>query len=69
MIEACRDAARAAGCDAVLYVQPTHRLDLSRLYRTIICCGAFGLGGSRADDIKGLRRLCAHASSMRSDAR
>ena len=57
MIEACRVAARNAGCEPVLYVQPTHRLDLPRRYRTIISCGAFGLGGSRADDIEGLRRL------------
>ena len=60
MIEACRVAARNAGCEPVLYVQPTHRLDLPRRYRTIISCGAFGLGGSRADDIEGLRRLRAY---------
>ena len=60
MIEACRVAARNAGCEPVLYVQPTHRLDLPRRYRTIISCGAFGLGGSRADDTEGLRRLRAH---------
>jgi SAM-dependent methyltransferase len=60
MIEACRSAARAAGCEPVLYVQPTHRLDLPRHYRTIVSCGAFGLGGSRADDIEGLRRVHAH---------
>ncbi len=30
MIEACRGAARAAGCEPALYVQPTHRLDLRR---------------------------------------
>ena len=48
MIEACRAAAGTAGCQPVLYVQPTHRLDLPRRYRTIINCGAFGLGGSRA---------------------
>ena len=60
MIEACRVAARAAGCEPDLYVQPTHRLDLRRHYRTIINCGAFGLGGSRADDTEGLRRLRAH---------
>jgi SAM-dependent methyltransferase len=60
MIEACRAAARAVGCDPNLYVQPTHRLDLARRYRTIISCGAFGLGGSRADDAEGLRRLRAH---------
>ena len=50
MIEACRVAARTAGCEPALYVQPTHRLDLPRRYRTIINCGSFGLGGSRADD-------------------
>ena len=60
MIEACRVAARTAGCDPTLYVQPTHRLDLPRRYRTIINCGAFGLGGSRADDTEGLRRIRAH---------
>lgn len=60
MIEACRVAARAAGCEPALYVQPTHRLDLPRRYRTIVNCGAFGLGGSRADDTEALRRLRAH---------
>ncbi|MFZ1490055.1 MAG: class I SAM-dependent methyltransferase [Ilumatobacteraceae bacterium] len=60
MIEACRVAARAAGCEPVLYVQPTHRLDLPRRYRSIVNCGAFGLGGTRADDAEGLRRLRAH---------
>ncbi len=38
-------------------MQPTHRLDLARRYRTIVSCGAFGLGGSRTDDTEGLRRL------------
>lgn len=60
MIEACRVAARTVGCAPDLYVQPTHRLDLPRRYRSIVNCGAFGLGGSRADDAEGLRRLRAH---------
>ncbi len=60
MIDACRTAARTAGCEPDLHVQPTHRLDLPRRYRTIVSCGAFGLGGSRADDTEGLRRLRAH---------
>lgn len=60
MIEACRVAARAAGCEPMLYVQPTNQLDLARRYRTIISCGAFGLGGSRDDDTEGLRRLRTH---------
>ena len=60
MIDLCRVAARNVGCAPGLYVQPTHRLDLPRRYRSIISCGAFGLGGSRADDAEGLRRLRAH---------
>lgn len=60
MIEACRAAARATGCEPNLYVQPTHRLDLPRRYRTIVNCGSFGLGGSRADDVEALRRQFAH---------
>ena len=60
MVAACRGAARAAGCDPALYVQPTHRLDLPRRYGAIVSCGTFGLGVSRADDAEGLRRLRAH---------
>jgi SAM-dependent methyltransferase len=60
MIEACRVAARAVGGEPGLFVQPTHRLDLPRRYRTIISCGTFGLGGTRSDDTEGLRRLYAH---------
>lgn len=60
MIEACRTAAHIAGREPVLHVQPTHELDLPRLYRTIINCGAFGIGGSRSDDTEGLRRISNH---------
>jgi SAM-dependent methyltransferase len=60
MIEVCRTAALAAGVETALYVQPTHGLDLARRYRTIVACGSFALGGTRADDIEGLRRLRAH---------
>ncbi len=60
MIEACRAAAAAVGRAPVLHVQPTHQLDLPRRYRSIVNCGSFGLGGSRADDGEGLRRLRAH---------
>ncbi len=60
MIEACQAAALAVGCAPVLHVQATHQLDLPRRYRSIVSCGAFGLGGSRADDSEGLRRLRAH---------
>ena len=60
MIDACRAAAHAVGCEPDLHVQPTHRLDLQRRYRTIVNCGAFGLGGSRVDDTEGLQRMRAH---------
>ncbi|MDH4143921.1 MAG: class I SAM-dependent methyltransferase [Acidimicrobiia bacterium] len=60
MIEACRVAARNVGREPALYVQAIHQLDLARRYRTIVCCGAFGLGASRAADLEGLRRLHAH---------
>ena len=60
MIDACGAAARAAGCEPALYVQPTHRLDLPRRYGAIVSCGAFGLGASRSDDAEGLRRLRDH---------
>ncbi len=60
MIAACRDAAHAAGRDPGLYVQPVHRLDLDRRYGTIVMCGGFGLGGSRDQDLEGLRRMRDH---------
>lgn len=60
MIAACRDAARRAGCDPSLFVQPVHRLDLPRRYGTIVMCGGFGLGGSREQDREGLRRMFDH---------
>lgn len=60
MIEECRVAARAAGHEPALYVQPTHRLDLPRRYGAVVNCGSFGLGGTRDDDAEGLRRVRAH---------
>ena len=43
-----------------LYAQAMHELELPRRYRTIIVCGAFGLGGERDHDVEALRRLFAH---------
>lgn len=60
MIAACRDAAHAAGCDPGLHVQPVHRLALARRYGAIVMCGGFGLGGSRRQDVEGLRRMLDH---------
>lgn len=60
MIEVCRTAALARGVEPTLHVQPTHLLDLDRRYGTIVACGVFGLGGTRADDLEGLHRLRDH---------
>jgi hypothetical protein len=42
-----------------LFVQPLHELDPPRHYRTIVACGVFGLGSTRAQDEQALRRLRA----------
>lgn len=60
MLEWCRKGADSEGLSVKLYRQPMHELDLPRRYRTIVVCGAFGLGGARADDLEGLRRIRAH---------
>src|SRR5262249_28972541 len=40
--------------------QPMHELDLTRRYRTIFCCGSFGLGATRAQDRQALQRIRDH---------
>jgi len=60
MISACHTAALGRGHNPKLFVQPLHRLRLPRTYRTIVLCGGFGLGVSRAHDAAGLGRMLAH---------
>ena len=60
MLHWCEKRLAAAGLTAVLHRQAMHELNLPRRYRTIVVCGTFGLGGTRADDLEGLRRLHAH---------
>jgi len=60
MIALCRERAEREGLSPNLHVQPMHELDLPRTYRTIIVCGALGLGGNREQDLEALRRLYAH---------
>lgn len=43
-----------------LYNQPMHAFNLSRKYKTIYICDSFGLAGSRAKDLKTLKRCYAH---------
>jgi SAM-dependent methyltransferase len=57
MVASCRRAARAAGYDPTLLVQPLHALEPRRRYRTIVVCGAFGLGSTRAEDEEALTRI------------
>lgn len=60
MLGWCATKAEAEGLSANLYTQAMHELELPRRYRTVIVCGAFGLGGTRALDLEGLRRIHAH---------
>lgn len=57
MLEWCRKGAESEQLSVDLFPQAMHELHLSRRYRTIIVCGAFGLGGTRAQDLEGLRRI------------
>ena len=60
MLGWCAAKAEVEGLSANLYPQAMHELDLPRRYQTIIVCGSFGLGGTRAADLEGLCRLHAH---------
>jgi SAM-dependent methyltransferase len=57
MIHRCRERARADGFDPTLLVQPLHELEPPRRYRTVVVCGVFGLGSTRAQDEEALLRL------------
>jgi len=61
MLDRCRERAEREGLPAPrLYAQALHELDLPRRYRTILVCGAFGIGSSREEDLEALRRLYEH---------
>lgn len=57
MIRLCRDRARREGLFPTLFIQPLHELDPPRRYRTIVACGVFGLGSTRAQDQEALHRF------------
>jgi SAM-dependent methyltransferase len=57
MLMWCRDAAQAEGLSVGLYQQAMHELNLPRGYRMAYMCGAFGIGGTREQDLEGLRRI------------
>lgn len=60
MLAQCRRRAEAEGLSPQLYCQAMHEIDLPRRYRTIIMCGAIGLGGDRRWDQEALRRCYRH---------
>ena len=43
--------------DATLWVSPLHELHPPRCYTSIVCCGVLGLGSTREQDVRALRRL------------
>ena len=57
MLERCRARAMAHGHAPLLLHRRLHELDPPRRYGTIVACGVFGLGSSRAQDEQALRRL------------
>lgn len=57
MVALCRKKAAREGFSPNLYVQPMSALDLPRTYRTVLVCGAFGLGSTREQDVEALRRF------------
>jgi SAM-dependent methyltransferase len=57
MVARCREHALREGLEPALWVQALHQLDPPRTYKTIVACGVFGLGSTRAEDVEALRRL------------
>lgn len=60
MIALCREAASREGLQPSLFVQPKDELALPRRYRTVFMCGGLGVGSTRADDLKAMRRVYEH---------
>lgn len=60
MLSLCAAAAKRHDLSPQLYECPLHVLDLPRRYRTIVVCGVFGIGVTRAQDQQGLQVLFRH---------
>lgn len=60
MLAHCAALAESEGLSARLERQPMSALDLPRRYQTVVICGSFGIGGTRADDCEALRRVHRH---------
>ena len=59
MLGLCRVRAERDGLEPTLWRTALHELDPPRRYRTVVCCGTFGLGSTRAQDQEALRRFRA----------
>jgi SAM-dependent methyltransferase len=57
MIHLCRERAEREHLAPTLFVQAMHELSPPRRYRTIVVCGAFGLGSTHLQDLESLRRF------------
>src|SRR5689334_21317172 len=60
MLALCRERAYREGLAPRLYRQAMHELEIPRMYKTVVLCGAFGLGGIRQLDIEALNRIFQH---------
>lgn len=60
MLDQCQARADGEEVKCRLYCQAMHEIDLPRTYRTIVMCGAIGIGGDRHRDMEGLRRCYRH---------
>jgi len=60
MLALCAQKARSEGLSPRLYNQPMHELTLPRMYKSIVVCGGFALGGSRQQDQAALKRFFRH---------
>ena len=57
MLQVASAALEAQGLSAGLHACAMHELHLEPGYRTVLMCGAFGLGGDRVQDQEGLKRV------------
>lgn len=60
MLAYCQQTAEREGLAPRLYQQALHQLELPRRYQTIVVCGVFGIGVSRAQDFIALQRFYEH---------
>jgi hypothetical protein len=60
MLAYCQQTAARVGVAPRVYRQALHQLDLPRHYQTIVACGVFGIGVSRAQDIMAVHRFYDH---------